>query len=119
MELANLKLAYDGLARDVVEKIGPILDDVALLARELRGSIRALENDVGLLKRAISNTSLHSEAGPSKINMPEPKPFYGTRNAKELENFLWDVEQYIKVARVPEQEQVSIASIYLVGDAKL
>lgn len=86
VELENLRLAYDGLAKDVAKKIGSVFDDVASLARELRVSIGALENDVGLLKRAVSNTSLQSEAGPAKINVPKPKPFGGTRCAKVLEN---------------------------------
>ena len=29
---------------------------------------------------------------PTKVRVPEPKPFGGTRNAKNLENFLWDME---------------------------
>ena len=66
VELANLRLAYDGLAKDVAKKIGSVFDDVASLARELRVSIGAPENYVGLLKRAVSNTSLQSEAGPEK-----------------------------------------------------
>src|SRR5262249_7140356 len=41
------------------------------------------------------------------------------RNAKELENFLWDMEQYFKAARVPETEKVTLTTMYLAGDAKL
>ena len=119
VELANLRLAYDGLTKDVAKKIGLVFDDVASLARELRVSIGALENYVGLLKRAVGNTSLQSKAGPAKINVPEQKPFGGTRYAKVLENIPWDVGQYFKAARVPEKEQASIASMYLVRDAKL
>ena len=91
VKLANLKFSYDGLARTVTEKIGLILDNVAALERELRGNIRALENYLGLLKCVVSNALLHLEAGLAKINVLEPKSFGGTRNAKELENFLWDV----------------------------
>ena len=40
-------------------------------------------------------------------------------NAKELENFLWDMEQFFKVAHIPDGEKVSITSMYLTGDAKL
>ena len=29
---------------------------------------------------------------PTKVRVLEPKPFSGTWNAKDLENFLWDVE---------------------------
>ena len=56
---------------------------------------------------------------PQKVRVPEPKGFEGARNAKELENFLWDIEQFFKAAHVPNEEMVSITSMYLFGDAKL
>ena len=55
----------------------------------------------------------------TKVKVPEPKPFNGARSAKDLDNFLWDMEQYFKAARVLDQEMVTITSMYLSGDAKL
>ncbi|KAK2973543.1 hypothetical protein RJ640_010598 [Escallonia rubra] len=52
--------------------------------------------------------------------VPEPKSYGGARDAKELKNFLFDVEQYFQAIRVDlEATKVSIAAMYLVGDAKL
>ena len=31
----------------------------------------------------------------SKVKIPEPKAFSGARSAKELENFIWDMEQFL------------------------
>lgn len=59
------------------------------------------------------------EVSATKVRVPEPKPFDGTRNAKELENFLWDHEEYFKTAKVPMNENVMYATMYLSGDAKL
>ncbi|KAL5736827.1 hypothetical protein ACOSP7_031281 [Xanthoceras sorbifolium] len=39
------------------------------------------------------------------IKVPKPKHFNGSRNAKELENFLQDIEQYFRAVRIPEREQ--------------
>ena len=119
IDLANLKLAFEGLTKDVADKLGSVIEDVAALVGELKGSVTNLESELSLLKRAVSTTPTHSKAGPSKIKVPEPIPFGGTRSAKELENFLWDMEQYFKAARIPEAERVSITSMYLEGDAKL
>ena len=55
----------------------------------------------------------------TKVKVPEPKPFNGTRSAKDLENFLWDMEQYFKAARVLDQEMVTIIIMYFSGVAKL
>ena len=51
--------------------------------------------------------------------MLEPKAYNGTWNVKELENFLWDVEQYFRATPMPEVERVTITSMHLKGDAKL
>ena len=55
----------------------------------------------------------------SKVNIPEPKAFSGARSAKELENFIWDMEQYFTAARVPDDDKLNITTMYLTGDAKL
>ena len=55
----------------------------------------------------------------TKVKVLEPKHFNGARSAKDLENFVWDIEQYFKAAKVPDQEKVTITSMYLLGDAKL
>ena len=51
--------------------------------------------------------------------MLEPKPLGTARNANDLENFLWYMEQYFSVACIPTNEQIMITSMYLSGDAKL
>ena len=119
IDMANLKLAFDGLTKDVAEKLGSVMEDVDALVGELKGRIANLESELSLLKRAVSTTSMHSEGGPSKIKVPESKQFGGTRSAKELENFFRDMEQYFKVARIPKMERVSNTRMYLEGDAKL
>ncbi|RVX00197.1 hypothetical protein CK203_026713 [Vitis vinifera] len=56
--------------------------------------------------------------GEDIVILKKPKGFSGNRNAKELENFLWDIEQFFKAAHVPDGEKVSITSMYLIGDSK-
>ncbi|RVW31327.1 hypothetical protein CK203_103435 [Vitis vinifera] len=59
--------------------------------------------------------TMGSSSGPvassSKVQVPEPKGFNDNRNAKELENFLWDMEQFFKAAHVPDGEKVTPACI--------
>ena len=70
------------------------------------------------LRRMCCRAASNSNAGP-KVQAPKPKSFSGNCNARELENFLWDMEQFFKAARVLDSEKVSITSMYLMGDAKL
>ena len=63
--------------------------------------IQTLAVDVNLMKDAgFFNTGMGKSTAHVKV--PEPSSFDGVRNAKTLENFLWDMEQYFKVARVFE-----------------
>lgn len=57
---------------------------------------------------------------PQKIKIPEPKPYHGARNAKEVEDFIFDIELYFEVVgELEETKKVATASMYLQGDAKL
>ncbi|KAG6517981.1 hypothetical protein ZIOFF_021381 [Zingiber officinale] len=84
----------------------------------IRKNNEDLRYEIIVLRRAMASSS---EAVPQRplVRVPEPKSFGGTRSAKELENFLWDMEQYFVAAKVPETEKVTISSMYLIGDAKL
>ena len=55
-----------------------------------------------------------------RAKVPEPKRYEGARDAKELENFLFDMEQYFRAVRTDsEEDKVAMAAMYLAGDAKL
>ena len=82
--------------------------------------MQKMSDEITILKRAVAGgASSGSNENRSKFKVPEPKAFGGSRNAKELENFLWDMEQYFKAAHISENEMVTITSMYLIGDAKL
>ncbi|KAL0445326.1 UNVERIFIED_CONTAM: hypothetical protein Slati_2255300 [Sesamum latifolium] len=76
-----------------------------------------MQSEVNLLKRVVGR---EEDCAPvSKVKAPNPNPFGGARSAKELENFLCDMEMYFQVARVPDAKKVSITNTYLTGDEKL
>ena len=66
----------------------------------------------------MKGSPLATEAHP-KVRVPKPKGFDGTRSAKDLENFLWDMEQFFKAANAADEEMVSINGMYLLGYAKM
>ncbi|KAK3025937.1 hypothetical protein RJ639_040853 [Escallonia herrerae] len=79
-----------------------------------------LQDRVELLSRAVVNTPAGGAEHSSRPRVPEPKSYGGARDAKELENFLFDIDQYFRAIRVDsEATKVSMAAMYLVGDAKL
>ena len=82
-------------------------------------TLQTLQEDVAVLKKAVLRTSPRTTDAAPKVIVPEPKGFDGTRSAKELENFLWDMDQFFRAAQVADEEKVSITGMYLMGDAKL
>ena len=48
----------------------------------------------------MQGTPTASDPSPTMVRVPELKPFGGARNAKDLKNFLWDMEQYFIAARI-------------------
>ncbi|ERM94690.1 hypothetical protein AMTR_s00011p00232440 [Amborella trichopoda] len=52
--------------------------------------------------------------------VPEPNSYKGTRDAKELENYLWQMEQDFRASKIDDEEvKVSTAAMYLTDDAML
>ena len=59
------------------------------MTKEFEERTRSLEGEIVLLKRVVvQGTPSASDPSPAKVRVPKPKPFGGTRNAKDLENFL-------------------------------
>ena len=76
---------------------------------------------VNLTMRAVGNQTPSGGVGyNSKIKIPEPKPFCGARDAKALENFIFDLEQYFRATNTTlEESKITLATMNLAEDAKL
>ncbi|KAK3018410.1 hypothetical protein RJ639_004709 [Escallonia herrerae] len=89
---------------------------------EWEGRFQELQDRVEHHARHVEvvNTPTRGAEHASRPRVPEPKSYGGARDAKEVENFLFDIEQYFQAIRVDsEATKVSMATIYLVRDAKL
>ncbi|KAK9750806.1 hypothetical protein RND81_02G223100 [Saponaria officinalis] len=58
-------------------------------------------------------------SGARKVKAPPPRTFCGTRDSTEIDNFIFDMEQYFRVTQLDEELKIDTASMYLVDDAKL
>ncbi|TYK15074.1 uncharacterized protein E5676_scaffold45G001270 [Cucumis melo var. makuwa] len=69
----------------------------------------------------MSNQAPTEEAiSVSRVKISEPKPFYGARDAKALENYIFDLEQYFRATNtVTEEAKVTLAMMHSSEDAKL
>ncbi|KAA0049773.1 Asp_protease_2 domain-containing protein [Cucumis melo var. makuwa] len=69
----------------------------------------------------MANQVLVGGAVPvTKVKVPKPKSFCGERDAKALENFIFDLEHYFKATNtVTEEAKVTFTTMHLSEDAKL
>ncbi|KAA0033152.1 uncharacterized protein E5676_scaffold1032G00100 [Cucumis melo var. makuwa] len=117
---------------EIVEKTDTI-DVVAgcvngLPIQELLARVDTLEGNVGRTinyeygdMRAIANQAPAEGAIPiSRVKILEPKPFCGARDARALENYIFDLEQYFKATNtVTEEAKVTLTMMHLSKNAKL
>ncbi|KAK3008637.1 hypothetical protein RJ639_013446 [Escallonia herrerae] len=121
----NLKATDNARYAENMELEGRFQDRVEHHARHVEGidwesKFQELQDRVELLSCVVVNTPAGGAEHSSRPRVPEPKSYGGARDAKELENFLFDIEQYFRAIRVDsEATKVSMAAMYLVGDAKL
>jgi len=114
----------EGEERSVIDRLKEAMESAEraeslyiFLAAESSERLAATEEMIAILKKTVTNS--HVGVSSSKPKVPEPKCFGGARSSKELENFLWDMEQYFSVVKINVAEQVDFTVMYLTGDAKL
>ncbi|KAL0416737.1 UNVERIFIED_CONTAM: hypothetical protein Slati_3505600 [Sesamum latifolium] len=81
---------------------------------DMRRDMEQMSIQIGLLQRAVSNTPVVAHDVGARLRIPEPKAYSGARDAKKVENFLFDMEQYFLAANVEDEaRKVSTATMYL------
>ena len=118
-ECESIRKTVDDHIKSTEEQTDSILCDVKALADDHKAKLAKLETELEILKIAVRASTSSSGGEALKHKVPEPKPFSGGRNAKEVENFLWDMSHYFKAARTSDAEKVDLTSMFLTGDAKL
>ncbi|KAL0391034.1 UNVERIFIED_CONTAM: hypothetical protein Scaly_0460500 [Sesamum calycinum] len=79
---------------------------------DMRREMEQMSIQIGLLQRAVSNVPAVAPDAGARLRIPEPKAYSGARDAKEVENFLFDMEQYFLVANVEDEaRKVSTATM--------
>ncbi|KAF2314208.1 hypothetical protein GH714_024087 [Hevea brasiliensis] len=108
------------------EEITNIREENQILREEQNRMVtrmKELFEELVLVKRAIARSGVPSTPKvPSTILMRmdvlKPSPYGGARNANEIGNFLWSLEQYFRAIGVMEDsERINYAPLFLVDIA--
>jgi len=111
----------DSAQKTLLEMINGMSEDFRVTLDVVRNEIADVNARLSLTMRAMANQAPAGGAiSVSKVKVPEPKPFCGARDAKALENYIFDLEQYFKATNtVAEEAKVTLATMHLSEDAKL
>lgn len=83
----------------------------------LQKTLDEAKDEITVLKKVMRH---NSGGGVSHVKVKEPESYDGTRSAKTLGNFLWDMEQYLEHLGLPDEEtKVKVAAQFLMKDAKM
>ena len=91
-------------------------DAMSIIQREFQ----ELNAQVSVLQMAIGRVGFSFVDRGKRAKVPEPRCYEGAKDAKELENFFFDIEQYFRIVHTDsEEDKVAMVAIYLAGGAKL
>lgn len=83
-------------------------------------TIEDLQADVVLCKRSMANGGGNVGNNAPKIDVPKPSPFVGKREARAVDDFLWDMEQYLEGVNITDDDiKIKMATRYLKDTAAL
>ena len=83
----------------------------------LRKSLDEARDEIAVLKKAVRH---NSGGGVPHMKVKELECYNGTRSAKTLGNFLWDMEQYLERLGLSDDEtKVKVAAQFLTKDVKM
>ena len=102
--------------------INDMVDDYRSLVEAIRYEVEELSAKLKLTIRVVSIQLVPAPEGIelTRAKVSEHRHYGGTRDTKEVENFLFDMEQYFRAVRAESEDlKVSLATIYLSEDDKV
>ncbi|KAA0053838.1 uncharacterized protein E6C27_scaffold135G002280 [Cucumis melo var. makuwa] len=97
----------DNSQKTLLEMINGMSEDFRATLDVVRSEIADVNTRLSLTMRAMANQAPVGGAVPvTKVKVPKPKPFCGVRDAKALENFTFDLEQYFKATNTVTEAPV-------------
>ncbi|XP_072083760.1 uncharacterized protein [Arachis hypogaea] len=106
------------LEAHVLGELDAFKESMLQIEEKLENSLKLFEEVRVWFEEAKSRPTIIRET--TKIDLPKPKEFKGVRDAREVENFLWQMERYFEGQGVVEEAiKVRTAALYLSDNATL
>ena len=89
----NMLGALNAFANSLRGEFDSFKDSLLAEVAAIREEVKEVKGDWSLCKMAVTQGTVATRASP-RIDVPKPKSYAGSRNAREIDNFLWGIEQY-------------------------
>ncbi|KAL0400412.1 UNVERIFIED_CONTAM: hypothetical protein Sradi_2384500 [Sesamum radiatum] len=76
--------------RHVIQELASAFEGGGVV--NMQREMEQMSIQIGLLQRAVRNGTVVAHDTGARLRIPEPKAYNGARDAKEVENFLFDIE---------------------------
>lgn len=90
------------LESDMASTAEVLKAQTAEVVATMTAEIAEQQAKIVVLEKAVANNG-PAPRGVPKVKIREPKCYNGARDAKELDNFLWQVEQYFKTIKLEDE----------------
>ncbi|GJV02082.1 putative retrotransposon gag domain, aspartic peptidase domain protein [Tanacetum coccineum] len=115
----DLKRELHDLRDSFMGKITKIREEFGEEVSTLHQLVENLQADVALCKRSLASGGGNTNHG-LKIDVPKPSPFVGKREARAVDDFLWEMEQYLEGVNVVDHaSKIKMETRYLKDTAAL
>nr|GFA50864.1 hypothetical protein [Tanacetum cinerariifolium] len=126
----DFRVAFNTLSGDLKREIHDLRDsfmgEIAKIREEFgeevstfHQTIEDLQADVALCKRSLASGGGNANQGP-KLDVPKPSSFVGKREVRAVNDFLWEMKQYLEgVNVVDDASKIKMATRYLKDTAAL
>ncbi|KAK8316558.1 hypothetical protein V6Z12_A13G050900 [Gossypium hirsutum] len=94
-------------------------DAMKAMITALKEEIAELKGELTIYKVALGNGGLAAVTPKPSVDVPKPKEFKGTRSAREVDNFLWGVEQYFRAKGIADDATKVITAVMYLTDIAL
>ncbi|KAF2319180.1 hypothetical protein GH714_013783 [Hevea brasiliensis] len=112
-----LKIAHAEEVSTLREENRALKDEV----ERVNGEVRDVKDELVLLKRLVAQNvgTNHALTIPTaRVDVPKPGAYLGARSARDIDNFLWSLEQYFRALGIEDDaRKVDHAPLYLAESA--
>ncbi|KAK8335259.1 hypothetical protein V6Z12_A09G042300 [Gossypium hirsutum] len=108
------------LVNSTTEKLAERDENLEEMMLAMKKEIKELKGELTIYKAALTNGMSSSKSKQQAMDVPKPEKFKGTRSVRDVDNFLWEIEQYFQAIGIKDDAiKVNTASIYFTDVARL